>query len=143
MTTTTLRSIRHAVTGFAQGATFTLLAALAIPSAAWPAEPAKRPQPIRSITVKVMPEEAFHGREEHYRITTLTATTCTVQVDAASLRAQGEPLLLKAFRACLSAKPERAGCRTLTLEDGSKARAVIGKDGTWDQAGCDQRKIKN
>lgn len=101
-----------------------------------------RVQPLRSVTVRVMPEEAFYGREEHFRITTLTPATCTVQVDAASLKAQGEPLLVQAFRACWQAKAERAGCRTLVLEDGSKVRAVVGSDGTWDKAGCDQGKVK-
>jgi hypothetical protein len=120
-------------------------AALAFPFAhpthAADAKPAA-PKPLRSVTVRVMPEEAFYGREEHFHISTLTATTCTVQVDQASLRAQGEPLLLQAFRACWVAKPEPAGCRTLTLEDGNKVRAVVLAGGKWDKAGCDQGKVK-
>lgn len=100
------------------------------------------PKPLRSVTVRVMPESVFYGREEHFRVTSLSPTTCTVQVDQASLRAQGEPLLLKAFRACWTAKPESKGCRTLTMEDGSKVRAVVLAGGKWDKAGCDQGKVQ-
>jgi hypothetical protein len=134
-----MRTLRYAVRGFMQG--FIFMSALAGPLAA---EEPKRPrlQPVRTISVRVMPEAAFFGREEHFRISTLTETSCTVQVDEASLRAQGEPLLMKAFRACLTAKPEAAGCRTVTFEDGSKARVRILKGGGWDQAGCDQSKVQ-
>lgn len=137
-------TIRHAVTGFCQGATITLALAIAIPCAAWPAESDKpaAPKPLRTVSVRIMPESAFFGREEHYRITSLSPTSCTVQVDQASLRAQGEPLLLAAFRACWTAKPEPKGCRTITLEDGSKVRAVVLAGGSWDKRGCDQGKVK-
>lgn len=140
-------TIRHAVTGFCQGATITLALAIAVPSAAWPADPKPAPKPLRSVTLRVMPEAAFYGREEHFRVTSVTATSCTVQVDQASLRAQGEPLLLAAFRACWTAKPEPKGCRTITLEDGSKVRAIVSPAlpssylGSWSKDGCDQGKV--
>jgi hypothetical protein len=91
-----------------------------------------RVQPVRSVTVKLMPAGTV---PEPWKISSLTERTCTVQVD--------EPARMpQAFAACLSAKPERTGCRTLTFEDGSKARAAPLKGGSWDQTGCDQSKVK-
>lgn len=107
-----------------------LLAAASVHAADKPATP--RVQQLRSVTVRLMPAGSVDGP---WRITTNTAKSCSVQVDAPENMAP-------AFAACMSAKPEREGCRTLTLEDKSKVRAVILPNGQWDKAGCDQSKIK-
>lgn len=108
-----------------------LLSAAAVHAADKP--PAKpRVQPLRSVTVRLMPPGTV---AEPWRITTNTVKGCSVQVDAPENMAS-------AFTACLSAKPEREGCRTLTLEDKTKVRAVILPNGSWDRTGCDQGKVK-
>ena len=96
-----------------------------------PAKP--RVQPLRSVTVRLMPAGSVDGP---WKITTNAARSCSVQVDAPENMAP-------AFAACMSAKPEREGCQTVRYNAGKdRLRVVILPNGSWDRTGCDQSKVK-
>lgn len=108
-----------------------LILALSLASPVLAADVKPRVQPLRTVTVKLMPAGAVPAP---WKISSLTERTCTVQTsDPKQVQA--------AFLACLTAKPEREGCRTLPI-NGKRQRVFVNPDGTWTAAGCDQSKVK-
>lgn len=79
-----------------------VLLSLSFAASAAHAQTAPKPRavtrPISSITVKVMPEERFHGKSQHWLISAVSGTSCTAWVDAAVV--QREKAELTAYAAC-------------------------------------------
>lgn len=127
---TWITTTRHAVTGFAQGATVVLLATLALPCAAWPAPPSTpgKQAPCQNVRfedgstarVRVSPSGSWSRCEYSFElrlkagatrkpieVRTATPDRCYVWV-AESALAKDKGLIEKAWSACVDASHAEA-----------------------------------
>lgn len=124
-----LATLRSAVTGFAQGATFVLVGALSLPCSAWPAEPpAKKQAPCQNVRfedgstdrVRVSPSGSWSRCEYSFEVRikagagrkpielrSVTADRCYAWVSEQAL-AKDKGLIERAWSLCVDASHAEA-----------------------------------